>query len=363
MIPEFPIFKNLELDDKKEIEVLTDEFNPYSDFNFTCLWIWDYDNEIQISKLNNNLVILFRNHENGRKFLSFIGKNSISQTASTLINFSKTRYKTDYLKFIPDEIARELPKAKFEKIQDRNCCDYIYFIPNLAQMEILHGSSLGKKIRHFLKMYPHYRIVEYHIQKAPKKECERLFYKWADNKHIGNCPETQEYKAFQRLFKLNNDNIRILCLYLNKALIGFTVYEILANDFVMSHFAKSDNCYHRSINHILNWEEAKFLNSKGIKHSNWEDDLGLMGLREYKLEYRPCYFLEKFIIKFSPTKYEKLKRLISITNYLKTMDKKSKVLLVIFVLAVIASVGITFYNTVILKDFEIVESDTTSQEL
>lgn len=47
------------------------------------------------------------------------------------------------------------------------------------------------------------------------------------------------------------------------------------------------------------------------------------------------------------------------------MDKKSKILLVIVVLALIASVGFTFYKTVILGDFEVVntstDADTTTE--
>ena len=38
------------------------------------------------------------------------------------------------------------------------------------------------------------------------------------------------------------------------------------------------------------------------------------------------------------------------------MDKKSKVLFIIFIFAVITSIGITFYRTVIIKDFEVTGS-------
>jgi len=39
------------------------------------------------------------------------------------------------------------------------------------------------------------------------------------------------------------------------------------------------------------------------------------------------------------------------------MDKKSKALLILFVIAFIISVSYTFYKTVILQDFEIIESE------
>lgn len=39
------------------------------------------------------------------------------------------------------------------------------------------------------------------------------------------------------------------------------------------------------------------------------------------------------------------------------MDKKSKALLAILILAVIASVGYTFYKTIIKEDFEVVNPE------
>jgi len=42
------------------------------------------------------------------------------------------------------------------------------------------------------------------------------------------------------------------------------------------------------------------------------------------------------------------------------MDKKSKVLLILFVIFLVLSVGYTFYKTVVLQDFEVV--DTSEEE-
>lgn len=43
------------------------------------------------------------------------------------------------------------------------------------------------------------------------------------------------------------------------------------------------------------------------------------------------------------------------------MDKKSKILLVIVILSVLTSVGFTFYKTVILQNFEAVNTEINSQ--
>jgi len=45
------------------------------------------------------------------------------------------------------------------------------------------------------------------------------------------------------------------------------------------------------------------------------------------------------------------------------MDKKSKLLLLIVILVVIISLGYTFYKTVILQDFEIVNTEEEEGDL
>lgn len=44
------------------------------------------------------------------------------------------------------------------------------------------------------------------------------------------------------------------------------------------------------------------------------------------------------------------------------MDKKSKILLIVFVVILTFSVAYTFYKTVILQDFEIVETEEYAEE-
>ena len=39
------------------------------------------------------------------------------------------------------------------------------------------------------------------------------------------------------------------------------------------------------------------------------------------------------------------------------MDKKSKILLWVIIMAILVSVGVTFYKTVLLQDFEVVNTE------
>ena len=297
MIPEFPKFKPIELSDKEDVEKFTHKFPPYSDFNFVSMWSWDVYNKMKLSQLNNNLIVLFNDYVSEKYFLSFIGENKIFETVSELIAFSKRNYQVNFLKLIPEEVINTLPESTFTTDSDRDSYDYVYSVAHLANMNNWSKNSSGKRIRKFLKSNLNYTIKQFYINEIPKEEYEEMFKKWAKNKNIDNHFELNEYKAFERFLQINDKNIRFISLYIDNVLVGFTAYEVLSDDFVMSHFAKADVEYHNTINDILNWEEAKLLNEKGIKYFNWEQDLGIQGLRYSKEKYKHSFFLKKFIIK------------------------------------------------------------------
>jgi hypothetical protein len=296
MIPEFPNFKKLELADGPEIDKFTSKYPPYSDFNFASMWSWDIHNNMAISQLNKNLVILFNDYVLEKKFLSLIGENKISETASELTSFSEKNYKMSSLELIPEEAINMLNESMFIIVPDRDSYDYIYSMAHLANMNNWSKNSSGKRIRRFLKSNPNYVIKDLRIEEIPKEEYKIMFQKWAQNKNIDNHFGLNEYKAFERFLQMDSKKIKFTSLYINGVLVGFTAYEILSNDFAISHFAKADIEQFSGVYDVLNWEEARLLNKKGIKYFNWEQDLGISGLRYSKEKYKHSFFLKKFIV-------------------------------------------------------------------
>jgi hypothetical protein len=156
--------------------------------------------------------------------------------------------------------------------------------------------SLSKGIKKFVKLYPNYVIKHSRVKGISKDEYLAMFRRWTDNKE-GNSFESNEFKAFKRFFEIDNDNVEVVSLYLDDVLVGFNIFEIMSDDYAISHFSKADIKYHSSVYSVLNLEEAKILKAKGIKYYNWEQDLGILGLRNSKHKYKPALFLKKFIIK------------------------------------------------------------------
>ncbi len=296
MIPLFPDFKKLELNDKKDVEKFTSKFSPYADFNFSNMWAWDLKGEMGLSTLNDNLVVKFTDYLTGHPFLSFIGDSLVNETARELIAFSLKNYKNGILKLIPETVINLLDKSEFDVISDLDSRDYIYSIPRLATMD-LWPKNLSKGIRRFIREYPDYIIRQNSIEEISENEYLRIFQKWSENKNIDNYSGLNEYQAFKRLFELKDNNLKIISLYKSNLLLGFDICEICSEKYVLSHFCKGDTSYHENVNSLLNWEEAKFFNTQKMLFLNWQQDLGIPGLRKSKAKYKPDSFLNKFIIK------------------------------------------------------------------
>lgn len=297
MIPTFPNFKKLELTDKKDVENFTSKFPPYSDFNFSNMWAWDLKGEMGFSVLNGNLVVKFSDYLNGQPFLSFLGDNLVNETAKELIEFSKKNYKTSVLKLVPETIVSFLDKKEFDATSDSDSKDYIYFINHLVSMDTWSQSTISKGIRRFIKEYPDYIIKENSLEEISEDKYLEIFKRWSENKSIANHFELNEYKALKRVFQIKDKNLKIISLYLKDVLVGFSLFEILANGYALSHFAKTDTSYHSSVYDVLDWEEVKILKEQGIKYYNWQQDLGIQGLRKSKEKYKPDSFFNKFFVK------------------------------------------------------------------
>ncbi len=296
MIPEFPKFKKLELSDKKGIEKFTSKFPHYSDFNFVSIWCWNIKDQTLISQFNNNLIVRFTDYITNKPFYSFLGDEKENETVEKMLDVFGKEGSDQVLRLISEEIGHKLSKSHFNLLPDKDSNDYIYSASHLSDMHNWPNHNLSRNIKNFLKLHPNHVIKQCKIQNTPKNECVEVFKKWAENKNIGHYSKLNEYIALERIFDLKYDNIYTILVYINNHLVGFDIYEILSSDYAISHFAKADSTHHFAINNILNWEEAKTLHEKGIKFINWEQDLGILGLRKSKEKHKPSFLFKKLII-------------------------------------------------------------------
>jgi uncharacterized protein len=293
MIPQFPKFKPIELSDRKEIELITSQFAPYSDFNFTSLYCWDVGSQRRISILNTNLVVLFTDYISGIPTLSFVGVSRVEDTVSTLLAYASQENFKSYLKYIPEMCAGGISSKEFIVLQDRDNFDYLYHTNTFLSYQ----NSKRKLCVFFEKNYSDYYFGELNcydtgIQSAVLE----VFNRRAEKSGFFS---SQEYDATKKMLNMPfHDSLYVLGLFLQEKLVAFNIVELLHSGYAMSHFKKAD-VHFTGIYPFFNSMIANWLVGRGVTNINFQQDLGIPELRSAKLGYKPVSFLKKYTVAVS----------------------------------------------------------------
>jgi len=330
MIPSWPYFKKLTLDDRATIKSLTASFPPYSDFNFVSLWTYNVQDEVEWSILNDNLVVKFQSYTGDDFFYSFLGTSRRIETVKTLLARSKELGLSDKLSLIPEtsicqsepaptgaggtafnprfvgatrgspEFAggsRPAPTGfeEFSISEDRDNFDYIF---DTEAISSLAGSKFGKErnlVRLFQKTVANYQVKLVDISQIDNVNAvTQLFRTWEKSR---GKSEEHEFTAIARLLRdsKNFEGLISLGIYINGQLEAWGVSEIVGNGYAMAHYRKA-NANFPGIFTVLEQEMAKELVKQNVKYLNFEQDLGIPGLRHSKEGWRPVAFLKKYTI-------------------------------------------------------------------
>lgn len=299
MIPQFPEFKIVEVGDRELVESHTHRYPPYSDFNFTSLWAWDTSNERMISELNGNLVVRFTDYKTNEPFLSFLGSNETEHTARTLLNYCKENGLPETLKLMPEVSIQGIRSTVLHVEEDRDNFDYMYSISELATLRGRKFKEKRQIAERFLRTHQeeHVEIGDLGDSKV-QEQIMSVLRSWEDKKKS----EDKEYElqheeaSINRLFQTAHAHKLIVTgVFFGDTMIGFSIDEILPNQYGIEHFSKADST-HRGVYDFLNEKVAQHLEENNIALWNWEQDLGVEGMRRSKMSYRPQSFLKKFTI-------------------------------------------------------------------
>lgn len=149
-IPLFPAFKTLELTDREEIEEITKLYLPYSEYHFPLMWIWDTNEQVKVSFLHDNLIVLQPETLTGKLFYSLFGNNQIPATISHLTNYIKENNLQTTIKFIPEETFQAANEQSDLFIEDQDNHDYIYEVKSLHLASGSQYSNYRSQIKRFL---------------------------------------------------------------------------------------------------------------------------------------------------------------------------------------------------------------------
>jgi len=270
-----------------------------SDFNFHSLLAWSIDGRTTIANLNGNLVVDIPDYMNGEPSVTVYGDQSTDQTVHTLLGF------TDKLVYVPEVVVDNLSDRSGLCIQeDRDNFDYIY---DIADLVALPGSGSNKGKRNRISKFQRIYGSGIEVTHMPLASAEGGFdqdimgvvEQWQQIKCAGSIdgagkPET---KAVERLLKLGSEDVlHISRLCIENSCVGFSINELLPDgNNSLCHFQKViPGIEHADL--YLNHEVSKYLGSLGCTTVNWEQDLGIPGLRYLKESYHPTSVIKKYTI-------------------------------------------------------------------
>lgn len=291
-LPEFPQFAKLDIAHKAVVESITSRFEPYSDFNFTSLFSWD-DDTSEVCLLNGNLVIKLADYITGRPVYSLLGENDVDTSLHALLSHAEV------LSLVPGVTIKNIKNPdQFNFSEDRDNFDYIYELRELAE---LPGGALKKKRNKANGFSGSFKSRSLDTRSSiltdrQASDVEHVFSQWASSPGKSVEEIKSEHRALTRLVEhANFFDVYLMELVLDDQVIAFSINEKINSHYALCHFEKALPDYHKgNIYTYLSQQVARELLKLGCLYVNWEQDLGLPGLRKSKQSYNPRAFLKKY---------------------------------------------------------------------
>ena len=300
MIPTFPTFKRLDIEDKVEVQAFTERFAPYSDFNFVSLVCYDTSGDVIVSFLHGNLVLRLRDYMTDDPFYTFLGKERVEETIEALLLRSTAENLKPILRLVPAvgiAPSFEQVEERFSVAADNDGADYLLSVERLIALNIGELKSKKKRIEEFKRAHPSYKVGELDIQSpSVAQKIEGLCKSWQTKKTRSEEDVKKEFSAIRRCLTLSEHlDLVTLGIFMDDHLVAFNIHEILTNGHCMVHFGKAVPDI-RGLGDALESETAVMMQRMNCSVMNYQQDLGLPGLRKAKQSWMPVGLLKKFTI-------------------------------------------------------------------
>ena len=301
IIPNFPEF--VELEKKYQIS-LKDLFlslkDGISELTFDSLIIHNGRFNHKITKIpNSESYIIIGKDETGEKIKSFF---SVLEDEKGL----------EQNKFFFDEILPQcfaqhkfwklMSESQYKKYQnilndmnitvefDRDNSDYIY---NRIDLANLSGKAYHKKKNLVNSFKNNYEFTIKKINSSNIEDAKKVLNLWKEGRDL---KQTDYYQCIDALDDIKNENSVLsgIIAYVENNPVAWSLGELLPDSKTyLVHFEKGDNNY-KGVYQFINNETAKNL-PETVLYINREQDLGDEGLRQAKMTYRPCGFINKYL--------------------------------------------------------------------
>lgn len=302
-LPVFPEFKKLESSDISWYKDFYAQFPPYADFSFGNYVIWlNQNDDLSFSSLYGNLVLSCTNwYMRNRHMISLLGDNDLHESIDAIFQYQRDHNMKQELLGIPEFMAQQLmTEPAYNITEDRDNAEYIIDAKLLGDLQ---GGSMGR-IRQDVHAYVR-RADEMEapivVKELDLDDQENINFlssevnSWELAFSTNDTAEQERSVIMRTLESVPLTGHKNISIFVGNELAGFALYHVVHdNTAIISHLKTSYKYRHTS--YFAIHTIAKILNAQGIEKLNIEQDLGIPGLRIFKMKLKPLTLLRKFDI-------------------------------------------------------------------
>lgn len=287
-IPKYPEFKELELGDREEVEAALKNCRPEtSDCSFANLYFWRQYDRPKLTRINENVCVLLSPVDSIPYFLLPIGGNRYEGALAACFAHLK---KLPQLRMVPERIAKKYFEKKLEYCfeLDHDNSDYIYKTADLIALKGRKYDAKRNWIKRFLaKNVPQY--IELTSDRLP--QALELLGRWAKDR-AGAIIKYEVLAIKEALSNIESLGTVARGILVNGQLEAFMIGGELNPEMAVVYIQVAN----RELPGIPQYFHQVFTAAelKKYKYVNWEQDLGIPGLRKAKLSYHPHKIAYKY---------------------------------------------------------------------
>jgi len=253
------------------------------------LYIWGKVDNPRISFLNETLLIYLDTQIEPGFYLEPIGSSTLEPTTRTLLD------RGHKLSRISESFTKKLNVNEFNITLLPDHTDYILSTQNLALLQGRHFDGKRNHIHKFNRLYNNYRYVP--VTKSDHHAVVSLYEVWSEQKKQRNELDLQSYQI--QLIALNTcfdlfDELNFFggALYIQDELKAFILASPLTQQTANIHFFYGDQKFSGIYTVLL--QAACEKSFAEYPYLNFEQDLGIPGLKKSKESYHPVNYVRKF---------------------------------------------------------------------
>lgn len=288
-------FRELTIEDKATVQKYTlGSSRRNCDLTFANLYSWRFLYDTEIAEADGFLLIRFIT-EGKPAYMLPVGNGDMRQIVSDIM--AHARENGEHFRMfgvcadtVP--VIEGLFPDTFTFTPERDFADYIYLHSDLATLKGKKYQPKRNHVNKFRSLYPNYTFEPLTPEHVP--ECIRLETQWCKAENHKEHMELQdERKSINAaLARMNELDIIGGVLKVEGQVAGFTYGAPLNHETFDTCVEKADTNYEGAYT-VINQEFANMIPQQYI-YINREEDLGIDGLRQAKLSYKPFLLLDKY---------------------------------------------------------------------